>query len=340
VVFTSTASNLVPGDANGVADVFVADLRTGQVRRVSEPAAGGEADGASGAPAISPDGRFVSFFSAASNLVPGDTNGVGDVFLRDLQTGRVVRVSVSSRGEQQNRSVIAPFEQVSDVTRDGRAVVFDSDATNLVPGDRNRHTDVFVRDLARHRTERVSVGLLGEAADNDSFAPRITPDGRFVAFESFAGNLFPGDARGEDVFVRDRRLGVTSLMSVTSRGRRRGPERVPQLLQRPALSDDAGVVALTSTAPLVHADRDDREDAYVRRTVPPRARIHLRGTAYRLTADAPRTTVFTCRVGSFRGACLRQGSLAFLPRGRYLFRAWAVAPGTLPGRPARARVTR
>ena len=272
MVFTSAATNLVPGDDNGASDVFAANLVTGDVRRVSEAPGAAEPDGRSLNPAISPDGRWVSFSSDATNLVERDRDRVADVFLADLRSGAVERVSVSSRRRQQNQAVARPFTQVSDVSTNGRRVVFDSDATNLVPRDRNRDTDVFVRDVRAGTTRRVSVAVTDREATNDSFNPSLTPSGRFVAFQSFAEEIAAGDATGEDVFVRDLRLKTTSVVDVTARSARpRGRELVRQLLQRPALGDDAGVVAFTSTAAnLTTGDANRAEDVFTRSMAAPR----------------------------------------------------------------------
>jgi Tol biopolymer transport system component len=270
VVFTSTASNLVPGDTNGVEDVFIRDLVAGTTRRVSVRGRAGQANGRSGTPAISPDGRFVTFESEATNLHGRDRNRVADVFLRDVRANRTVRVSNAWNGRQQNRAVAAPFRMVSDVSRGGRYVVFESDATNLVPGDTNRDTDVFLVDRRKKTIERISVSTRGLQGDNDSFAPTITPDGRFVAFQSFASNLAPNGAAREDIFVHDRHRGVTVLGSVSATGTARGPERARQLLQQPALSDNGTVVAFISGADnLTPGDTNGLVDVFVRDLTPP-----------------------------------------------------------------------
>src|SRR5207253_961741 len=132
VAFASDASNLVAGDTNGAEDGFVHNLTTGQTVRVSVDSAGTQGNGASFFPVISADGRLVAFASSATNLVPGDTNGVKDIFVRDLTTGQTVRVSVDSAGIQGNGASFSPS-----LSADGRLVAFDSFATNLVPGDTN-----------------------------------------------------------------------------------------------------------------------------------------------------------------------------------------------------------
>ena len=144
VAFTSEASNLVPGDTNGCADVFVYDLQTGQMERVSVASDGTEANMASGSPSLSADGRYVAFSSAADNLVAGDTNEYPDVFVVDRQTRKVTRVSIAHDGSQGNGWSIWPC-----ITPDGRYVAFCSGASNLVPGDTNGKLDVFVVDTSR-----------------------------------------------------------------------------------------------------------------------------------------------------------------------------------------------
>jgi Tol biopolymer transport system component len=335
IVFSSQASNLVAGDADGASDVFVRDMRTGQLRRVSVGIDGSEPNGASSAPSISPDGRFVSFFSEASNLVRDDANGRPDVFICDLQTGRIGLVSVSSTGAQQNRAVQAPFEQISDVSAGGRFVAFDSDASNLAPKDTNGHTDVFVRDLRRGITARVSVGVNGAQSDNDSFYPRITPDGRYVAFESFAANLVPGDHRREDIFVVDLSLRATTLVDVTADGRQPGQEHVKQLLERPSLSDDAHVVAFSTTTQLAPEDADGGEDAYVRLTAGPRIGARRVGARYVVTPHG--ASLFRCQVKQLALLCPRSGRLPRFGRA-YTLSVRGGGPGLLFGPPARIRV--
>jgi Tol biopolymer transport system component len=141
VAFVSEASNLVSGDTNGVADVFIHDRQSGTTRRVSIGPAGAQADGTSALPAISADGTLVAFQSFASNLVPGDTNGAPDVFLHDLASGRTERLSLDSNGAQGNAGSALPS-----ISADGRLASFQSAASNLVSGDANGVADVFVRD--------------------------------------------------------------------------------------------------------------------------------------------------------------------------------------------------
>src|SRR5262249_18468776 len=135
VAFSSTASNLVPGDTNQTSDVFVSDRLTGTIERVSVASDGTGANEWSGdfGLCVSADGRYVAFASLASNLVPGDTNGYWDVFVRDRQTGTTERVSVASDGTGADSDSYGGLA----ISADGRFVAFSSRATNLVPGDTN-----------------------------------------------------------------------------------------------------------------------------------------------------------------------------------------------------------
>jgi Tol biopolymer transport system component len=214
VAFYSYASNLVAGDTNDNFDVFVHDRTTGQTSRVSAASDGDQANHSSYDPSISADGRYVAFESGASNLVAGDTNGAGDVFVHDRQTGITSRVSVSSDGDQANE--INHFPSIS---ADGRYVAFVSYASNLVPGDTNGKADVFVHDRQTGTTSRVSVRSNGDQGIGRSWTPSISSDGRYVAFVSGASNLVSGDTNGKtDVFVHDRTTGQTSRVNVRSNG--------------------------------------------------------------------------------------------------------------------------
>src|SRR5581483_2982226 len=153
-----------------------------------------------GAPRLSADGRTVAFASAAANLVPGDTNGVTDAFVFDRAARTVERVSLGPGGVEGDHDSAAPA-----VSADGRFVAFASDATNLVPTDTNRRTDVFVRDRRLGTTSRVSLGPRAAEGDRPSTEPGISADGRYVSFVSAAGNLVAGDTNSApDVFVHDR----------------------------------------------------------------------------------------------------------------------------------------
>jgi Tol biopolymer transport system component len=204
VAFCSASANLVEGDNNQCNDMFVYDRDTGQTTRVSVASDGTQANGASDwCPSISADGRYVTFQSDATNLVPGDDNGLTDIFVHDRQTGETTRASVGTNGEQGNGGAATP-----NISADGRWLTFNSSSTNLVPGDTNGFTDVFVRDLQTGETTRVNVSNDGSEANDKALRPSISGDGRCVGFVSEASNLVFGDTNAvDDVFVHDR-LGV------------------------------------------------------------------------------------------------------------------------------------
>jgi len=220
VVFTSASPILALGDYNGLeVDAFVRDRQLGTTERASMNSAGLGGDHGSWGHMISPDGRYVLFDSLATNLVPGDTNGFADIFLRDRQLGTTELVSLSSTGAQGN----GDSHWSASMSPDARFVVFESSASNLVPNDNNGVADLFVRDRRLGTTQRLSVSTAGAEADHfteGTFIPPITPDGRFVAFHSTATNLVPGDTNGTvDVFVRDLNAsGFTSLCEPGSGG--------------------------------------------------------------------------------------------------------------------------
>jgi Tol biopolymer transport system component len=239
VAFASTSSNLVSDDTNGKEDVFLRDRLNGTTDRVSMAASGAQGNDLSELPSITTDGRYVAFTSLASNLVPGDTNSTWDVFVRDRINGVTECVSVATGGAQGNLESYYPS-----ISADGRFVAFWSDATNLVAGDTNGRTDVFVRDRQLRTTERVSISTGGAQGNQVSGQQTMSSDGRYVAFTSAATNLVPGDANGTyDVFVRDRRSGTTERVSVATGG----TEGVGQS-GAPAISADGCYVAFASSS--------------------------------------------------------------------------------------------
>ena len=214
VAFSSRATNLVAGDTNNTNDVFVANLQTGEIYRASVDSSGVQGNRICGWPTISATGRFIAFYGSATNLVPGDTNGKDDAFVHDRATGITTRVSVDSAGFQGN--ALSAWASVSD---DGRFAAYHSDATNLVSGDTNGQADVFVHDLLLGLPQRVSVSSLGAQGNAGSFAALISADGRFVAFDSWASSLVPGDFNGtRDVFIHELAAGTTTIVSVSTQG--------------------------------------------------------------------------------------------------------------------------
>jgi Tol biopolymer transport system component len=218
VAFASLASNLVSGDTNGAWDVFVHDRQTGETTRVSVASDGTQAIGFffGSSPSISADGRYVAFDSWATNLVSGDTNDKPDVFVHDRQTGQTTRVSVSSDGTQANGGP-GWSGNPSSISADGRYVAFHSYADNLVSGDTNSATDIFVHDRQTGVTTRVSIASDGTQANGFSASPSISADGRYVAFMSGATNLVSGDTNNDwDVFVHGREGNIApTVVSIT-----------------------------------------------------------------------------------------------------------------------------
>jgi Tol biopolymer transport system component len=204
------------------------------------PPAGGNGDSID--PLLSPDGRFVVFSSTAGNLVPGDSRPfISDVFLRDRASNTTVLVSVNFSGTG-GGNAHSMFGQGS---TNGQYVVFQSDAGDLVPGDTNGVTDVFVRDVLAGITGMASVANDGSAGNAPSTEPVMTPDGRFVAFVSAATNLVFGDTNGiPDVFVRDLIAASTSLVSVGAAGY----GSTSPMMATPAITPDGRYVAFFSTA--------------------------------------------------------------------------------------------
>jgi probable HAF family extracellular repeat protein len=257
VAFASAAANLVPGDTNGRNDIFVRNRSSGWTSRVSVSKDGAQANGASDAARLSAnDGLYVVFVSVASNLVPGDTNGKADIFLRNRQSGTIQRISVSTAGVQANEASAAP-----EISADGRFVVYHSNASNLVYGDTNGTTDVFIWDRLSSSTSRVSVGSTGGQANGPSTAPSLSNDGRYIAFTSTATNLVGGDTNGAaDIFLRDRSLGTTVRASLNSIGQQANGNS-----STARISANGRYVAFrTSATNIVDDDKNAADDVVVR----------------------------------------------------------------------------
>jgi Tol biopolymer transport system component len=262
VAFDSTANNLVSNDTNGSGDVFVRDRQTGTTTRVSVATSGDQGQAGSAFPSISADGRIVAFASSATNFVV-DTNGAIDVFAHDTLSGITGRISVASDGSEANAYSISPV-----VSGNGRFVGFTSQATNLVLGDTTGSPsfDVFVRDRVTGETTRVSVSTTGAESNGNSERVAFSEDGRFVVFSSNADNLVAGDTNGAyDVFLRDRQIGTTSRISVTSASAQANGE---SLSFGNSVSADGRFIAFASAASnLVPGDTNNRVDVFVRDTL-------------------------------------------------------------------------
>ena len=252
VVFDSDADNMVPNQNVCVSavsvpptacdDVYIRDLNKGTTRIASISSSGAYGNDTSFYPSVSADGRFVEFSSWSSNLVSGDTNALPDVFVHDMVSGKTIRASVSTKGAQgyvdrvpgilDDPLTLRELFPAGMISENGRFVAFESRASGLAPGDRNRCSignagpsrthcrDIYVKDLQTGRTELISDPGNGERADNDSFLSSISADGRYVAFVSVASNLVRGRQMNDTAqeFLRDRVRRTTSIVSVSSRG--------------------------------------------------------------------------------------------------------------------------
>ena len=239
VAFASSATTLVAGDSNGVEDVFVSDGLRGHTIRVSVSSAGVQGDAPSFGPSISADGRYVAFASFASTLVADGPKGVLNIFRHDIVSGTTIMVSAARDGTPADGPSMAPS-----ISGDGHLVAFESDATNLVPGDHNATRDIFVRDITTAETRRIDMASDGTETESPSFAAAISADGSAVAFESFSARLVPGDTnRSLDVFVAELPSGSISRVSMASNGAQ-GNDRSSD----PSINADGTVVAFTSFA--------------------------------------------------------------------------------------------
>jgi hypothetical protein len=238
--FQSTADNLVAGDSNGFSDAFVKNLSTGLVTRISVANDESQANGNSLVARLSDDGNRASFVSSASNLTTNDSNGaVTDVFVRDIAGGTTTLVSASTGGGSGDGQSFA-----ASISGNGRYVVFESNATNLVAGDTNGATDIFVRDLQTNTTTRVSTATDGSQGDDLSIQAVISGDGRFVVFMSAADNLVQGDTNGlRDIFLKDMVTGSVTRLSVAADG-----SELNDISNTPSISADGRYVTFQTQA--------------------------------------------------------------------------------------------
>ncbi len=225
-VYSSTNTSLVDSDTNGqIADIIL-QQSNGTRSIISRKADGTQVNGGSFAPAFNPAGNKVVFYSAASNLVSGDTNGFFDVFLKDLNTNAITRISANSSGAQANGNSITsisdsatPVSSNAVFSADGQRVLFTSNATNLATGATNGRYNIYEKNLVTNEVKLISAKADGTVGNNDSLAPLYSPDGLKVAFRSRASNLIVGDNNGvADVFIKDLITGVVTRVSEDASG--------------------------------------------------------------------------------------------------------------------------
>lgn len=264
VAFTSSASDLVAGDTNGVADVFLRDTVLGTTTRISisTNSADRNPNGASQVTDISVDGRYVVFTSAASNLVSGDTNNQSDVFVFDTQ-GTVNNLSNATTRASLNRNggqIMAAGSSNGSISSDGRYVAFLTSANLAAPAppapqihDANNSPDVYVRDLTGGTTTGVSMTTTNQFAGGAG-APQISSDGQFVVFTSTASTLVAGDTNGViDVFLRALATNTTTRIGAN----------LAEGADSPSPSTDAAQVAFRTSASLVAGDTNGLADIYI-----------------------------------------------------------------------------
>ncbi len=237
VAFRSHADNLVVGDRDAGGDIFLKDTVTGQISLVSQTSDGVQANGSSFATAISADGRYVAFNSSADNLVEGDDNGTGDVFVKDVLTGEISIASTTDEGVLGNGP-----SYIDAVSADGRYVAIVSNADNLVAGDTNGVSDVFVKDMETGAIVRASTTSDGAEVNDHSGGASISADGRYVAFASFSNDLVPDDTNeGGDIFVKDLFSGAITRVSTASDG-----GELDGIVRSPSISGDGNTVVFLS----------------------------------------------------------------------------------------------
>lgn len=260
VVFSSAASNLVPGDTNSMNDIFVRDRQNGATTLVSKSYTGGVANGGSMWASISCDGAYVAFSSAASDLVASDTNSNGAVFLADRITGDMTDITLNENG-------YATGSAAPQVSCDGTTVVFDSTASNLVSGDTNGYEDIFAYDVMSHVIDRITVSSSGGQSTrypDEGFSTRsVSYDGQYVVYSAYDNGLVSSDTNSkDDVYLRDRKNGTTQLISMRS-------VSTPAVSDSyyPSISEDGKYVGyISNDSNLVAGDTNSEPDIFVSQT--------------------------------------------------------------------------
>lgn len=253
VVFSSLASNLATNDDNHYSDVFRRDRQLGTTLLISANPDGFSANGASGSPSVSTNGEWIAFQSDASDLVDGDTNGVTDIFVKNVTLGQTALVSVNTNGVSANDPSTSPI-----MTQDGRFVAFESTATDLVTnyaGKFVRCSNVYLRDLVNNTTLLVSVGTNGLSGTNgygssgDSSLSSVSADGRYVLFVSSARNLGAIINTVSEIFVRDMQAEKTYWIgtNVAPFLKKVPPISTTSVFSNPVMSGDGQVLAFRVT---------------------------------------------------------------------------------------------
>jgi Tol biopolymer transport system component len=300
VAFTSRG-RLVPGLAAGIQRLYLRDRATGQTTCLSVNSAGEPANADSSEACFSADNRFAVFMSFASNLVAGAPHGTNHVYLRDLQTGQTTCVSRAPSGAFANSPCRAPA-----ISADGNTLAYVSRATNLAPGDSFLRQDVFLFDRTTGTTSYASVSSAGVLGDRDSDVPKLSADGRFVAFSSRARNLVPGDTNlAEDAFVHDRLTAQTTRVSVDSSG----GESTGYTVVSGISADGRFVAFYSSASTLAPLDLNGTADVFVHDRLTGQTSLESRDSAG-LQTEQPTTAIGFSSDGRFVLLTSWSGSLA------------------------------
>ena len=259
IAFTTAATNLAAhGDFNRRNDIFVRDVVEEKTNRANiQSGTLDEANQDSSDPSVSVDGHYVAFASPADTLTRGDTNNKSDVFRYNRELHQTVRASLGL-GAASNAAGASFQPSISD---DGKRVAFVSTAENLDPDDTTRDLDVFVYDFDEETTFVLTPQVTpGEPGPRETTNPVISGNGRYVAFDSVAPNLVPGDTNGvRDVFFYDLEDEELVRISVDADG-----GQVSEASFDPSISTDGAFVTFTSLASLVGTDTNEVEDVYLR----------------------------------------------------------------------------
>jgi Tol biopolymer transport system component len=271
VVFSSESPNLVAADTNGVSDIFLRTYRDqSSIRRISVRATGEQANGASTAPFIAASGDWVVFLSKATNL-DGGSGTYDQVFLYSTGQRTVSKVSVNASTEEANGDCSMPT-----VSSDGRYVAYVSGATNLLPADPSGDQDVYLFDVVSGTTTLMSVNGSGTKGDEGSSTPYLSADGTYLAFNSNATNLVPGDGNGvNDIFIRT----IASPASIQRLSVDAAGAEGLGISLFPSLSGDGSYVVFESTARLVPEDDNGVSDIYGRSRTNPASIVLLSSQA-------------------------------------------------------------
>ncbi|MCA9094394.1 MAG: hypothetical protein KDA68_12970, partial [Planctomycetaceae bacterium] len=255
VAFTSDSDSIVPEDSNSLNDVYLKNLLTGEVILISRGMGGSAGNGESYGASISGDGRYVVFVSSASDIVPDDTNDASDIFVFDVVLGTMRRISVDNSGTEGNGWSYSPA-----ISADGNHVSFTSEASNLVGGDENDSSDIFVYHLSSGSIDLVSKASSGDQGNQDSWGSVISETGRYIAFTSDSDNLVLEDGNFRyDVFLIDTLLGETLRVSRASDGS--DPDSGSYVS---SISADGRYIGFTSYASnLISNDLNSRTDAFL-----------------------------------------------------------------------------